>query len=470
MELRKRLLSMAVMFTLVILIINGSTMELSSVNEDDTQLFQYGNKETIYLWYGDEELTDYLNGAAVSFGEQEEVRVIPVLTSDHEYLEAINRASLEGEHVPDVYLTSSDTLEKAYLSGLCSEIRDTRNICTEKHFFEAALSAVTYKGKKLAYPIYYDTSALVYNQSYLMEWAKQQAEKELVETDENSDGESDFLSAEAENGLDETMFAKKTQEYFQKAIPTTVDDILNIADTFDAPEGVENIMKWDVADILYNYWMVGQYIVVGGDCGDNDEAINIYNDEAVSCLEAYKNLNQFFFIESDYVTYDSVIQEFIDGKTVFTIGTTDVVKRLEDAKKNGDFAYEYGVTVMPDVSTDLKSRSLSVTNVAVVNGYSEQKELANQFATYLAEDYTDSLYRWTGKLSTNVNANKNIANLQVFAQEYANSVTLPKMVETGNFWLQLELLFAKVWNGADVKTVLQELAEQITLQTQATAS
>jgi arabinogalactan oligomer/maltooligosaccharide transport system substrate-binding protein len=38
---------------------------------------------------------------------------------------------------------------------------------------------------------------------------------------------------------------------------------------------------------------------------------------------------------------------------------------------------------------------------------------------------------------------------------------LPKMLETGNFWMQLEVLFSKVWNGDDVTTLVQQLDETI---------
>ena len=49
----------------------------------------------------------------------------------------------------------------------------------------------------------------------------------------------------------------------------------------------------------------------------------------------------------------------------------------------------------------------------------------------------------------------------IFADEYADSVSLPKMLETGNFWMQLEVLFSKVWNGDDVTTLVQQLDETI---------
>ena len=52
----------------------------------------------------------------------------------------------------------------------------------------------------------------------------------------------------------------------------------------------------------------------------------------------------------------------------------------------------------------------------------------------------------------------------IFADEYADSVSLPKMLETGNFWMQLEVLFSKVWNGDDVTTLVQQLDETIARQ------
>ena len=129
--------------------------------------------------------------------------------------------------------------------------------------------------------------------------------------------------------------ASQLEERINAMIPSTIDDILSFADSYDAPEQVEAVFKWDVDDIFYNYFFVGNYIDVGGSCGDDTESIDIYNLDAIRCLMAYQDLNQFFSIDPDEVDYDSVIQEFIDGKLVFTVATTDIVGRiaLEDAQE-----------------------------------------------------------------------------------------------------------------------------------------
>ncbi|MBR4020523.1 MAG: hypothetical protein IKI99_04350, partial [Firmicutes bacterium] len=42
-------------------------------------------------------------------------------------------------------------------------------------------------------------------------------------------------------------------------VPLTIDDILDFADQYDAPGNVDAIFEWDVSDIFYNYFFVGNY-------------------------------------------------------------------------------------------------------------------------------------------------------------------------------------------------------------------
>ena len=444
---------------------SGMTIE---AEEDLYPIFN--QKETIYFWYSDESLTDFINSAAVSFGESRDVRVIPVLTSDSEYLEAINEASLHGEHIPDAYIISNDSLEKAYLAGLASKIQGSDKLCTTEHFPQTALSAVTYKDKLVAYPFYYQTSAFLYNKTYLEAWTAEQLAAQAEGSGEDAEELEDMPDADEgnESGEDDEFIGEipleVTPEQLAAGIPANMDELLAFADNYEAPENVEAVLKWAVSDIFYNYYFVGNYMIVGGESGDDDNNINIYNDETKKCLEVYQNLNQFFYIESDTVTPESVIQDFLDGKIVFTVATTDVLKKLEEAQADGTFPYEYGICMIPQPSTELKGRSLSVTSCVAVNGYSEHKELANAFAAYLTGSCYETLYERTGKTSANLAANQDNENLMAFMDEYKNSSSLPKMMETSNFWIQLEILFSRVWEGGDIDSLLFGLSNQIMSQ------
>ena len=63
-----------------------------------------------------------------------------------------------------------------------------------------------------------------------------------------------------------------------------------------------------------------------------------------------------------------------------------------------------------------------------------------------------------------VNIDYDNENLKGFLAEYENSISMPKMLGTGNFWVQLEICFSKIWGGADIEEELSLLAEKIQKQ------
>ena len=144
------------------------------------------------------------------------------------------------------------------------------------------------------------------------------------------------------------------------------------------------------------------------------------------------------------------------------MATTDALSILEKARDEGTFSYEYGTTRVPDVSEELASASLSVTQCVGVNGYSTKKDMANDFAVYLTQYNTQELYARTGKLPVHCDGDTyDDPNAAAFLEEYARSVPMPKMIETSNFWVQLEIAFARIWEGEDANDELRSLSEQI---------
>ncbi len=474
MRFTKRMVAVLLVAALAAGIYAGSFIDWDSEDGQENPLAFLNQKETIRVWYGDEALTDYISRAAVAFGDAHNVRVLPYYRAESDYLETINRATFSGEEealaMPDAYLISHELLEKAYLAGLAVPVEDAAGVMDDAHFPRAALSAVTYHDKLVAYPLYYETSALLYNETYLREWARQQAGKaDSTVGADGEEGEFEELDEipDEDNPLvvyDEETLALRTEQFFAQAVPATVSDILRIADSFDLPDTVEGVFSWDVSDIFYNYCFVGNYMNMGGEAGDDRNQIDIYNQEAIASLEIYQSLNQFFSIDSSTVTYDSVLQDFLEGKLVFTIATTDAAAVLAQAREEGSFPYDYGVALMPDPSGELAGRSMSVTGAVAINGYSEHQELANAFAAFLVDEYAGDLYEQTGKASANRTVNQDNGALQIFLAEYEDSMPLPKLMEASNYWIQLEVLFAKVWNGENVSSMVEQLDQQMRTQ------
>ena len=334
------------------------------------------------------------------------------------------------------------------------------------NYSEAAVNAVTYQGMTLGYPLSFDTSVMVYNRTYLEGWARQMAIADLTGNPIDMEGgssesEDSGNSALTEEDIDPEQLEALTSEYITRMVPYTLEDLMTIANSYSVPDGVEGIMSWDVSSIMYNYWLVGNAISVGGPYGDDRSSISVNNETAVTCLTKYQALHDYFSIESDEVTYDSVIQDFIDGKTVFTIGGYDLVKRLKEATEDGSFAYEYGFSEMPNVTSDIPSASLAITSVACVNSFSAKTGLANEFALFLTRDEAPKLTELSGLASASRSFGMDGGADQIYAIEYAGSVSLPKMMETENIWMQLEVMFSKVWEGGDIKNELITLDNNI---------
>ncbi|MBQ3105539.1 MAG: extracellular solute-binding protein [Lachnospiraceae bacterium] len=431
---------------------------------------EYDDGETVYLWYTDDSLSDYLSSMAVKFNEERGIRVLPILNSGLEFLEEINDASLRTQTGPDLFIASNDIMEKAYLSGLATEITMADTVVNLDHFPEAALQAVTYRDKILGYPFYFETSALLYNMTYLEEMTEAaiQAEIDLAAAEESQaaaeEGEVEEDAGQADLTPAPEEMSALVKERLPEMIPDNFTELLEFANSYDAPENVEAVFKWDVEDIFYNYFFVGNYINVGGPCGDNTETINIYNENAIRALQTYQSLSDFFAIVADEVDYETVIQEFMDGKLVMTTATTDVIARLEQAGEEGTFSYEYGIAQIPDLSEEMASKSLSVTGTVYVNGYSDQREVANEFAAYLVHDHAGELYQKSGKLSANKSVSYDNPNLYMFMREYEHSAPMPKMMATSNLWVQMEIIFSRIWNGGEVSAQLKSLSEQIMTQ------
>lgn len=453
---------------------------------------------SLRLWYTDESLSDYLTTQAVKYNEaHSNVRIEPILVSGVELLENINSSSLKGEAFPDLYITTNDVLEKASLAGLTTEIAPDGRYLNENNFSKAALNSISYKGNYVAYPFYYETSALMFNRTYLEDfaWSRiaenegislsyEEASEDESEADKEKDGETASNDNPEENKNEDTKeddsekkaafdanIAELRQQHkdaidlaVQEMIPSTISEIIEFARNYNAPASVESVFEWDVTDIFYNYFFVGGYINAGGDAGDTITELDLYTTEMVSCMMAYQKLRDYFAIDANEVSYSGIMEDFIAGKMVFTVATSDAVTKIRAAQAEGSCSFQYGVANIPDLNEDYITRSMSVTGCIAVNGYTNNTAEAFDFAGYLSSGTDESFFNQTGKLPARKGIEYGDRTLEIFEKVYEESVPLPKMIETSNLWMLMEIAFTEIWNGANPNTTLKEMSESIMKQ------
>ena len=73
MHFKRRVVAVAAVIAMAAALLYGSTLELNTDSEENSRLSWFGRKETIYFWYSDDSMTNFVNSAAVSFGEKEDV-------------------------------------------------------------------------------------------------------------------------------------------------------------------------------------------------------------------------------------------------------------------------------------------------------------------------------------------------------------------------------------------------------------
>ena len=258
----------------------------------------------------------------------------------------------------------------------------------------------------------------------------------------------------------------------------------------------------NVADIFYNFFFIANYVNLGGATGDNKAEVDLSAEELVRCLEYYQSLNAFFAIDADEVTTENVLQEFIDGKIVYTIAKTDAIARLDAAiaegsvyqvpeeeaegedqteteapegeeqpteeeteeQQPGDNGYFYGIAQVPDLTGELHTKGLSVTNSVVVNAYSKERELAKELARYLTYDKVDSLYTTANKMPAKMGVSYANEEMNLLLAQYEDSVEVPKITDLSNYWIEMEIAFANIWRGNDVGTEIDAVNQMVHAQ------
>lgn len=443
-----------------------------------------GSSGPLVVWYTNPELEAYMNEAAYMYEDEYGIDVSAQLVSGLEYLDTIQRESLQGEEGPDVFILTNDSIESAYLSGVAYELQDPDKVLNNAYFSANSIDAASYKGKKLGYPLYFDTAVFVYNKTYLEEIASKVAEtsaaaalaeatflQSQTEAEANDEGENtqptipDGMVTDPETGdvmsVDEYKDKISGLYTAENILPTSIVEILDFANKYEPPENVESFFKWCVRDVLYDYWFAGAYLNVGGPSGDDDYKVDLYNENALYCLSVFQDFNQFFSIESETTDYDSVIKDFTDGKLVFTVADTDIIGKLENAKLDGSFAYDYDIQPIAMLNSSLKAQGLSVTHMAMVNAYGNKTEQAEQFAKFISTDFAGNLYSRSGKVCACKSVEDPYPQMKGVRDTYENSVSLPKVVESSNYWIMSELMFTRIWNGNDVNSELRSLSEQM---------
>jgi len=146
---------------------------------------------------------------------------------------------------------------------------------------------------------------------------------------------------------------------------------------------------------------LGGYTDLGGEDGDDKSQVSMDLDKAVECMMYYQSLNSFFALDADTITSDEIIQNFIDGKTVFAIANASMIGKLDKAIANGE---------IPEYPTErtVTDENGEVVRNAVVTSVAEAQRAVNK----LQKENEELKAKLTEATLYAEDADKKIADLQ----------------------------------------------------------
>lgn len=395
---KNQLLAALIMVILSLMLIQIGSLHIRQRTNDNVDKQQ--ETVTLSLWYDSSLYEPYFQAAAQLYQEQTGIAVTLKQVSGMEYIASIQQANVE-KNSPDLYVTDSEYLQKLVRIGAAAKT-ETDDTYNKDCFCAGTFDAMEYQDDYYGYPLGFDVTALMYN-------------KELAET-----------------------------------APRTFQEIIDRAQQEEQP--ASQILAWDTGNFLYNYGFVAAYAEIGGENG-YESLVSVDNKEMVAAGNFYQKLCSVFCDGKDY-TYDDVKQQFAEGQLSYAIVRSDVLKDYET------LGFEVGFASLPNLNEEYKTAALSVTDLLMVNDFSDQKEKAVDFAKFLSLTMADQMYEDCSILPLAVTAQVPEQST-VFYAAYETSAGLPKLMATLDYWNQMRETLVQMRKGEDVQSVLESLQQTL---------
>lgn len=277
----------------------------------------------ITVWYEDEDYAAFLVQCARDFHQETGIEVLVERQTDPEYLEAVYQATMEDGDYPDVYLSSTDQLEKCVLSGIAAANEREQDYLSAG-VCEKAVEASRYEEAMYGSPVGFTTVVLAVHSGYFTER------------------------------------------------PQTMMDMVSYASEHEFDNEEEALFMWQVNDILTNYCFISNYISLE-EARENGYA----NELPEAVTEAYDALGNLWKTAavSEEDTKEDLVAAFNENRTMCAFLGSCCVRQLEDG---------YEIWELPPLTENIPVTPMSVVDTLLVNPYSQEKEAATAFADFAA--------------------------------------------------------------------------------------
>ncbi|MEG1004360.1 sugar ABC transporter substrate-binding protein [Clostridium sp.] len=336
-----------------------------------------GEKKSITIWsHLTKAEVDEVQKVASEWGEKNNVEVKVV--EDKGDFQALIQAANSPEG-PDIMLGyPHDNLGTFQKAGIVSEIPEGK-LDDSKYASKNLIDAVTLEGKKYAFPLAQETSALFYN-------------KDLV-----------------------------------KEVPKTMEEVVEI--------GKKSGFKYNLTDFYLSFGLVaanGGYVYKNNNGTLDPSDIGMGNEGAIKGYKFIQDLVLKDKVMPADISEDLAKGEFMSGKTAFYISGPWNVGAAKEAGLN------FGVMPLPTLNGN-ETPSFMGVQVGFVSEKSANKDTAFELLTYLAEDCSNIVYEKGSRIPATKSqlesdAVKKDEYISGFVKQAEKAVPMPNIPEVQAMW------------------------------------
>lgn len=337
----------------------------------------YENTEkTLTLWYADPAMEGFFRQCALDYFEKTGTAVHVELRDSLSYAEQLYEESISEEAaVPDLYLAAGDELEELVLLGLAAEKEEG---AADADLCETAREASMLRGIVYGYPLCFNTPVFVY----------------LTEAFEEQ--------------------------------PVSIRAMLDYIQEYDLPIEVGNLVEWDADDEYFDFVFVGDCFAFS----DEEKGhLTVTRDDGL-----FEKKMAFLKELADSITIDA--QTLSEGAVVSHLNHAATASAVIDSDDLCDVTVPYGVSPLLPLDETLSMRGAAVTELLLVNAFSNRQEEASSFARFIAEEEQGLIHEMSPHFSVSASQNTKGDAAVAFAA-YENAVSMPHAMDSDNFWKSL---------------------------------
>lgn len=351
----------------------------------------------LIVWESDDANGKFLEEAAKRFTEKYGV---PVTYEAVELGDAADKIALDGPNGigADVFAAPHDRLGTMMAAGLLLD--NDMDGYTSDVFAEKALSATTYEGQQIGYPVSVETYLLFYNTDLMPE------------------------------------------------APATFEDIKTFAKTFNDERNNKFALMWEVSSAYYAYAFLGAYVDLFGPNGDDVTSIGVDTPEAIEAMKVFQDLREVYDVDAADATRDAMLNAFKGGNAAACITGPWDISEFDNSGIN------YAVAPLPKLPNGVPAKSFSGTRALYVSSFTKYPVAAKMFADFCATELADLHYEITKSVPAISTVAITDEKQAVIYEQYENSFPMPKIPAMGSYWSPMGTAYANIWNGEDIQSEL----------------